>query len=133
MCRFSESKPSLKSKVITYSKESLVRYETCVDIFLGIVSYLALQGEPFRGHDESASSLNKGIFLEMLDWYKERNREVQLAFDELCPKNAQMISSDIQKILAKHCAAAVTKRIKEEMDSCLFTVLIDETRDISVK
>jgi hypothetical protein len=24
----------------------------------------------FRGHDESSSSLNKGNFLEMIDWYK---------------------------------------------------------------
>jgi nitrogen regulatory protein PII-like uncharacterized protein len=69
----------------------------------------------------------------MLDSYKEKNREVKLAFDDLRPKNAKMISSDIQKILARHCAEAVTKRIKEEMDGCLFTVLIDESRDISVK
>jgi hypothetical protein len=130
---FQNQRASLKSKVITYSKDSLVKYETRVDTSLGIVSHLALQGEPFRGHDESSSSLNKGNFLEMLDSYKEKNREVKLAFDELCPKNAKMISSDIQKILARHCAEAVTKRIKEEMDGCLFTVLIDESRDISVK
>ncbi|KAM0884851.1 hypothetical protein ACQ4PT_030718 [Festuca glaucescens] len=130
---FKNQKASVKSKVTTYTNESLVKYETRVDTSLGIVSYLALQGEPFRGHDESASSLNKGNFLEMLDWYKERNREVKLAFDELCPKNAKMTSSTIQKILARHCAQAVTKSIKEEMDGCLFSVLIDESRDISVK
>uniref|UniRef100_A0A453RQX0 DUF4371 domain-containing protein n=2 Tax=Aegilops tauschii subsp. strangulata TaxID=200361 RepID=A0A453RQX0_AEGTS len=108
-------------------------YETRVDTSLGIVSYLALQGEPFRGHDESTSSLNKGNFLELLDWVKERCPEVKLAFDELCPKNAKMTSGTMQKELAKYCAMAVTKAIKEEMDGCLFTVLIDECRDISVK
>ena len=56
---------------------------------LGIVSYLALQGEPFRGYDESAISLNKGNFLDMLDWYKERKEGPTIAIDELCPKNAQ--------------------------------------------
>jgi len=30
--------------------------------------------------------MNKGNFLEMLDWYKERKDEVKIAFDELCPK-----------------------------------------------
>ena len=123
----------MKSKVTTYSNDSLVKYETRVDTSLGIVSYLSLQGEPFRGHDESETSLNKGNFLEMLDWYKARSKEVQLAFDELCPKNAKMTSPTIQKILAKHCAEAVTKYIKEEMDGCLFSVLIDESRDISIK
>jgi hypothetical protein len=130
---FKNQKASVKSKVTTYTNDALQKYEIRVDTSLGIVSHLALQGEPFRGHDESSSSLNKGNFLEMLDWYKERNREVKLAFDELCPKNARMTSSTIQKALAKHCAEAVTKSIKEEMDGCLFSVLIDESRDISVK
>uniref|UniRef100_A0A8I6YC41 DUF4371 domain-containing protein n=1 Tax=Hordeum vulgare subsp. vulgare TaxID=112509 RepID=A0A8I6YC41_HORVV len=44
-----------------------------------------------------------------------------------------MTSRIIQKALAKHCAMAVTKAIKEEMDGCLFSVLVDECRDISVK
>ena len=52
----------MKSKVTTYSKDSVAKYDTRVDTSLGIVSYLALQGEPFRGHDESSSSLNKGNF-----------------------------------------------------------------------
>ncbi|XP_044947359.1 zinc finger MYM-type protein 1-like [Hordeum vulgare subsp. vulgare] len=130
---FKTQKASLKSKVTTYTKGSLEKYETRVDTSLGIVSYLALQGEPFRGHDESTTSLNKGNFLELLDWVKERNPEVKVAFDELCPKNAKMTSGIIQKALAKHCAMAITKAIKEEMDGCLFSVLIDECRDISVK
>ena len=100
---------------------------------LSIVAYLALQGEPFRGHDETNTSLNKGIFLEMLDWYKERNEEVKRAFDELCPKNAKMTCGMIQKDLANSCAQAITKATKEEMRGCLFSILVDESRDISVK
>lgn len=110
---FKNQRASLKSKVITYTKDSLARYETCVDTSLGIVSYLSLQSEPFGGHDESSSSLNKGNFLEMLDWYKERNRDVKLAFDELCPGNAKMTSPEIQKELAKFCALGVTNSIKD--------------------
>jgi hypothetical protein len=104
-----------------------------VEASLSIVAYLALQGEPFRGHDETSNSLNKGNFLEMLDWYKERNEEVKRAFDELCPKNAKMTSGTIQKDLANSCAQAITKAIKEEMGGCLFSILIDESRDISIK
>ena len=55
------------------------------------------------------------------------------AFDELCPKNAKMTSGTIQKELANCCAEAVTRAIKEEMGDCLFSVLVDESRDISVK
>jgi hypothetical protein len=69
----------------------------------------------------------------MLDWYKERNEEVRIAFDELCPGNAQMISPTIQKELAKYCAEVVSKAITLEMGNGLFSVLIDESRDISIK
>jgi hypothetical protein len=130
---YKNQRSSVKHKVTTYTKESLVKYETRLETSLGIVSHLALQGEPFRGHDESSLSLNKGNFLEMLDWYKERNEEVRIAFDELCPGNAQMISPTIQKELAKYCAEAVSKAIKLEMGNGLFSVLIDESRDISIK
>jgi len=123
----------VKQKITTYSKDALVKYETRLETSLGIVSFLALQGEPFRGHDETTTSLNKGNFLEFLDWYKQRNEEVRNAFDELCPKNAKLTSGTIQKDLANCCAEAVTKAIKEEMGDCLFLVLIDESRDISVK
>ncbi|XP_039130951.1 uncharacterized protein LOC120267379 [Dioscorea cayenensis subsp. rotundata] len=33
------------------------------------------QGLPFRGHDESLSSLNKGNFLELLEWYSSWNEK----------------------------------------------------------
>jgi hypothetical protein len=100
---------------------------------LSIVCYLALQGEPFQGHDETITSLNKGNFLKFLDWYKQRNDEVRKYFDELCLKNAKMTSGTIQKELANCCAEAVTQAIKEEIGDCLFSVLVDESRDISVK
>jgi hypothetical protein len=58
---------------------------------------------------------------------------VRGAFDELCPKNAKMTSGMIRKELANCCAEAVTRAIKEEMGDCLFSVLVDESHDISVK
>jgi hypothetical protein len=107
---FKNQRSNLKHKVTTYSKESLVKYETRLDTSLRIVSYLALQGEPFRGHDESICSMNKGNFLEMLDWYKERNKEVKIAFEELCPKNAQMTSPAIQKEIANELAEGLVEQ-----------------------
>jgi hypothetical protein len=130
---FDNQRSSIKHKVSSYSKDALIKYETRLETSLGIVSYLVLQGEPFWGHDESSTSLNRCNFLELLDWYKQRNDEVKHAFDELCPKNAKMTSGTIQKELASCCAEAITKAIKEEMGDCLFTIIVDESRDISIK
>lgn len=55
------------------------------------------------------------------------------AFDELCPKNAKMTSGTIQKELVSCCVEAITKAIKEEMGDCLFTIIVDESRDTSIK
>ena len=79
-----------------HEEDEKVKYETRLDTAVSIVSYIALQGEPFRGHDESETSLNKGNFLEFLDWYKLRNEEVRQAYIG-CPKNAKMTSGTIQK------------------------------------
>jgi hypothetical protein len=59
---FDNQRASVKHKVTVHTEDSLVKYETRLDTSLDIVSYIALQGEPFRGHDESETSLNKVIF-----------------------------------------------------------------------
>jgi hypothetical protein len=74
---FHNQRSSVRHMVSSHSKDALVKYETRLEASLSIVSYLALQGEPFRGSDETSTSLNKGNFLEFLDWYKERNEEVR--------------------------------------------------------
>ena len=76
---------------------------------LDVASFLIAQAHPFQGHDECPSSLNRGNFLEMIEWQKKRNEEVRLIFEELCPLNAQMLSHQIQKDL---CASFV-REIKE--------------------
>ncbi|CAK8531740.1 unnamed protein product [Lathyrus sativus] len=86
----------------------------------------------FHGHDESYISLNKGNFREMVYWVKVKNEQVQDAFDR-GGKNCTMISSGIQKELALCCAHEVTKVILGELGDRQFSVLIDESRDISVK
>ncbi|KAJ1279796.1 hypothetical protein BS78_04G182900 [Paspalum vaginatum] len=96
-------------------EEANVKHIVIVQTEDAKANHIALQGEPFRGHDESENSLNKGNFLEFLDCYKVRNEEVRRAY-EGCPKNAKMTFGTIQKEMATCCAKAVTKVIKEEMD-----------------
>jgi hypothetical protein len=110
-----------------------MKYETRLETSLVIVSLLALQGEPFRGYEETITSLNKGNFLKTLEWHKIRNEEVRKEFDELCPKNAKMTSRTIQKELASCCAQTISRAIKEDMGDNMFSILVDESRDILVK
>lgn len=129
---FKNQRTSIASKLRSDSKESEVLYKTRLTASLDCARFLLMQGEPFRGHDESSSSINKGNFREMVDWYKDKVTEVKEAFDK-APRNCLMISPDIQKDLAKACAQEVTTFIKSEIGARNFAVLIDESRDSSIK
>jgi len=129
---FRNRRASVSHKIEAYSVDAEKKYETRVTASLDVASYLISQAHSFRGHDESPSSLNRGNFLEMIEWHKKRNGEIRLAFEELCPLNAQMLSHKIQKDLCASFAREIKEVIKKEIDNKLFSVLIDESRDISI-
>ncbi|KAJ1685343.1 hypothetical protein LUZ63_016733 [Rhynchospora breviuscula] len=91
-----------------------------------------MQGDAFRGHDESSTSLNKGTFREFVDWYKDKVEVVKDAYDN-GSKNCQMLSNHIQKDLTKACAEEVMAVAMDEIRGRKFSVLIDESRDVSIK
>ncbi|XP_076955214.1 uncharacterized protein LOC143629961 [Bidens hawaiensis] len=69
----------------------------------------------FRGHDESEESLYRGNFIDNP------------------PGNNQMTSPSIQKELCNCFAEEVLKKIFEELGDDVFSILVDESRDISRK
>jgi hypothetical protein len=129
---FNNQRASVATKFRVYSKESEILYKIRLTASLDCARYLIAQGEAFRGHDESSTSINKGNFLELLEWYKNKKDDVKEAFDK-GQGNAQMICSDIQKDLAACCAMEVTKVIKDAIGDKKFSILIDEARDCSIK
>ena len=60
-----------------------------------------MQSDAFHGFDESSTSLNKGTFRELVDWYKEKVEAVKDAYDK-CAKNCKMLSHHIQKCRIKN-------------------------------
>ena len=123
---------SVSSNLARASKESEELYKIRLTSSLHCARFLIGQGLAFRGHNESLSSLNKGNFKEMVHWYKEKDEKVKHAYDH-GGKNSKMISPKIQKDLSKCCAQEVTKVIMGEIGDKNFSILIDESRDISVK
>ncbi|XP_042002560.1 zinc finger MYM-type protein 1-like [Salvia splendens] len=86
-----------------------------------------------RGHDESSTSLNKGNFLELLEWYGLRNDEVGKVILKNAPGNNQMTSPSVQKDMANACAVETTLDILGELGDKHFSILVDESRDCSTK
>jgi hypothetical protein len=119
-------------KIDVISKEEKKRYEIRLNSSLDVTRFLIMQGDAFCGHDESSTSNNKGTYREMVDWYKDKGEIVKDAYDKGA-KNCTMLSHHIQKDLTKACVEEVMSVIMDEIGDKNFSVLIDESRDASIK
>ncbi|XP_009767448.2 uncharacterized protein [Nicotiana sylvestris] len=88
---------------------------------------------PFPRHDESQSSTNRGIFLELLQWYVDIDRDIGSIILENAPRNKMMSSPSIQKDIVDACAKETITAIIEDLDEDFFGILVDESKDISHK
>ncbi|KAG7583845.1 Ribonuclease H-like superfamily [Arabidopsis suecica] len=95
--------------------------------------YLLRQGLPFRGHDESEKSANRGNFVELLKYTADQNEVVSKVILDNAPGNNQMTSPKIQKDIVHCFAEEVVKSIIEEIDHDVFGLLVDESADVSDK
>ncbi|CAD6239064.1 unnamed protein product [Miscanthus lutarioriparius] len=129
---FMNQRTNVGRKLVEVSTEEEKRYEIRLTSSLDVARFLILQGDAFYGHDETCSSLNKGNYREMVEWYKDKVEVVKEAYEK-GSKNCHMLSHHIQKDLTKACAEEVTTVIMDEIRGRKFSVLIDESRDVSIK
>ena len=129
---FMNQRTNVARRIDVISKEEEKRYGIRLNSSLDVARFLIMQGDAFRGHDESSTSNNKGTYREMVDWYKDKVEIVKDAYDKGA-KNCTMISHHIQKDLTKACAQEVMSVIMDEIGDKKFSVLIDESRDVSIK
>ncbi|KAJ0752191.1 putative transcription factor and/or regulators TTF-type(Zn) family [Helianthus annuus] len=116
--------PSQKHKI-----EYRIRLSTSI-----ILAKALLNGAlPFCGHDESESSIYKGHFLEFLKLLGELNESIGKVILGNDPWNNQMTSPKIQKDICNCFAQEVLKQIFEELADDVFSISVDESRDISKK
>jgi hypothetical protein len=130
---FRNKKQSVEYAITCYDEKSHIEYEIRLRAVVGVVRFLLEQGLAFRGHDESSTSKNKGNFLEMLNWYGARCKEVADVINENAPGNCQLTSHEIQQDIARACAEEITEVIMSELGNASFSLLVDESRDVSVK
>ncbi|ESR36896.1 TTF-type domain-containing protein [Citrus sinensis] len=122
-----------RQKCERQSKKTQSEYETRLNAVVDCIRFLLNQGLAFRGHDESDGSSNRGNFLELLHFLADHNEDINAVTLKNTPLNLQMTSPKIQKDIVSCVATETTNAIIREMDGALFSVLIDESRDISTK
>ncbi|XP_073016513.1 uncharacterized protein [Primulina eburnea] len=112
------------------SSEAVARNRLRLKVGIHVVRLLALQGVPFKGHDESSNSSNRGNFLEFLDVVALYNDELSDAIHK-APKNDKYTCDDIQKQILHMFLVRVKNLIREEIADSKYCIVIDEARDES--
>ncbi|KAL9677926.1 hypothetical protein QQ045_015763 [Rhodiola kirilowii] len=130
---FKDQRQSLERKIFVGNRALETTYRTRLTAVVDVVRLLLQQGLSFRGNNEMEDSLNKGNFLEIIDWYSLRNLDVGKVMNEHAPGNNKLICSSIQKDIVKACASETTKAIIIDIGDKVFSLLVDEARDCSVK
>nr|XP_051206432.1 uncharacterized protein LOC127321430 [Lolium perenne] len=127
---FCTPKASIQSSLASNNSRYKALYLQRLTWTLKCLRYLLHQGLAFRGHDESEDSLNKGNFLELLNWLAGNFEEVNKVVLNNAPRNCRMTHHDIQHELIKCCARETTKLLIEELDGGHFAILADESSDV---
>ncbi|XP_037432430.1 zinc finger MYM-type protein 1-like [Triticum dicoccoides] len=128
--RFSTPQTSIWESIASNTSQYKALYKQRLTWTLKCVRFLLRQGLAFRGHDESEDSLNKGNFLELLNWLAGNFEEVDRVVLKNAPQNCRMTHHDIQQEVIKCCAQETTKLVIEELDGDHFAILADESSDV---
>ncbi|KAK4283433.1 hypothetical protein QN277_000383 [Acacia crassicarpa] len=115
------------------SEQQRIDYRIRLKTSLDCARYLLRNGQPFRGHDESKSSNQQGLFLETLKFYSKPNKEMSHVVLQNAPDNHKLTSPMIQKDLSQACADLTVKAIISDIGGDYFSLLVDEARDVAIK
>ena len=119
--------------IYTQNEASKVAYFTRLNASIDVARVLLKQGLPFRGHDESKESYNKGNFLEFYEFLAEHDPALGKVVGKNAAGNCLMVSPPIQKEIAHCFAKDILHSILKEIGHDVFCLLIDESRDVSCK
>jgi hypothetical protein len=108
-------------------------YLTRLNGSINVARMLVKQGLSFRGHDESEKSHNKENFREFRDYTAEQNSELRKVTSLNTSANSSLVAPEIQRDIVECFAKEILHSILLELGDDVFSLLVDESRDISWK
>ncbi|XP_022845237.1 zinc finger MYM-type protein 1-like [Olea europaea var. sylvestris] len=130
---FNNQEQSIRSHLVKQSHQARTNYRIRLNASIDCVRFLLRQGMAFRGHDESEDSNNQGNFLELLHWLCDHNPEIKAVALTNAPENLKLTSPRVQKDIVSAIASECLHVIIENIHDSFFSILVDESQDISVK
>lgn len=97
------------------------------------IRWLTFQACAYRGHDESLGSSNQGNFLHLVRFLASYSKEVNAVVLENAPRNAKYTSHTVQLEILTLLSSRVKEKIRDEIGTSKFCIMVDEARDESKK
>ena len=119
---------------VTRYNEQVKKNEEILKRLIDTVVYLAKQELPLRGRDESASSLNRGNYVELLNTLRDYDPLLDQHMDS--SSLFKGTSPNVQNDIVKALSAVVINYIKKEISSCSFVAIrpiLYETSDVMTR
>ncbi|XP_020411108.1 zinc finger MYM-type protein 1-like [Prunus persica] len=123
----------IETAVSKHSEQARVAYRRCLIASINCTKFLLRQGLSFCGNDESATSSNRGNYLQLLQFLADNDEKVKEVVLENAPGNLKLVAPSIQKDIVNACAGETLDVIVSGLKDRFFSILVDEARDISVK
>ncbi|XP_008232717.2 PREDICTED: zinc finger MYM-type protein 1-like [Prunus mume] len=123
----------IETAVSKHSEQACVAYRRCLIASIKCIKFLLRQGLSFRENDESATSSNRGNYLELLQFLADNDEKVKEVVLENAPGNLKLVAPKIQKDIVNACAGETLDVIMSGLKDRFFSILLDEARDISMK
>ena len=127
-----KEKQHIQSVLVKQSNQDKIEHRVQLNVIVDCMRFLLCWGLAFRGHDESQGSSDKGNFFEFLQFLGDHNESINEVLQK-APKNCKLTHHDIQKDIVNAIACETSKAIIKNLDNGFFSILVDESRDISVK
>ena len=107
-------------------------YRVQLNAIVDCIRFLLCQGLAFRGHDKSQGSSDKRNFLELVQFLGDHNESINEVL-QTALKNCKLTHLEIQKDIVNAIASKTSKAIIKDLDNGFFSILVNESHDISVK
>ncbi|XP_019251298.1 PREDICTED: zinc finger MYM-type protein 1-like [Nicotiana attenuata] len=133
MLDLSNNHQSIQVVLDKHSEKVKSEYRMRLEASIDVARLLLHHGLPFRGHEESESSTNQGLFLSFLRWHGDKHPDVGKVILENAPQNDTLTCPMIQKDIVNAFAKETIKSIIEDLNEDYFGILADESKDISHK
>jgi len=108
---------------------AVARNRKIVGRLFSLTRLMGRQGLPFRGHNDVISSLNKGVFREMVEFMANYGDKVLHEHLRTAPKNATYLSHQSQNEMITIVGEIET--LRQVREARKFVIMLDETKDLS--